>query len=134
MEVRALNVGPSVLIVDSSEETCEVLRSALSRRGVRTIAASGLRQSADLARKHQPDLIVLDLDAQRGVAAGGSDPADFARQCGRSIGRESTPLVILGTLRRPSSTMLPGEFVPKPYHYGPLIRKIEELLAASSAA
>jgi hypothetical protein len=43
----------------------------------------------------------------------------------------STPLVLLGSARAPTGRQMAsqGEFVAKPYHYAPLIRKIEELLA-----
>ncbi len=116
----------SVLIVDPSEETREVLRSALAGRGLRILSASAAAAGLALAREHCPDLIVLDLecddDGQR--ASGG-----FAEQS-----REhATPLVLLGSVRR-SGQMLPrGEFIAKPYHYAPLIRKIEALLAARRA-
>ena len=53
---------PSVLIVDRSEETREVLQTVLERRGVRTLAAGRTAAGLDLARRHQPDLIVLDLE------------------------------------------------------------------------
>jgi hypothetical protein len=46
----------------------------------------------------------------------------FADQASRS----DTSLVLLGTARQKSSSK--GEFVAKPYHYAPLIRKIESLL------
>ena len=39
-----------------------------------------------------------------------------------------TPLVVLATARRQADRLPSGEFVAKPYHYGPLIRRIEELL------
>ena len=35
-----------------------------------------------------------------------------------------------GDVAARSDLLPPGEFVRKPYHYGPLIRKIEELLAS----
>ncbi|MGA7698576.1 MAG: hypothetical protein WCB27_03145, partial [Thermoguttaceae bacterium] len=36
--------------------------------------------------------------------------------------------VLLGSLRRQGNDLPGSEFVAKPYHYGLLIRKIEELL------
>ena len=58
----AVDGQPSVLIVDRSEETREVLQTVLERRGVRTLAAGRTAAGLDLARRHQPDLIVLDLE------------------------------------------------------------------------
>jgi CheY-like chemotaxis protein len=112
-----LDVPRSVLIVDPSEESREVLQTALERRGLRTFSAGEARRGLDLARRHHPDLIVLDLELD---------------DCGTDqFGENNTPLVLLGSLRR-GDPLTAGEFVPKPYHYAPLIRKIEELLEASS--
>ena len=42
--------------------------------------------------------------------------------------QHQTRFVLLGSLRRQGNGLPGGEFVAKPYHYGLLIRKIEELL------
>jgi CheY-like chemotaxis protein len=113
----------SILIVDSSDETGVVLQTALGRRGVRTFLARRARQGLELAQTHHPDLIVLDLEVDRT----GSDPADLSASFAELSRADHAPLVVLGTARR--SAPLPcGEFVAKPYHYGPLLRRIEELL------
>jgi DNA-binding response OmpR family regulator len=111
----------SVLIIDRSEETREVLKTALERRGLRILAASRIQRGVELARTHQPDLIVLDLEVDD------SAPEELCAQ------GHPTPIVILGELRRnlpPCELGQHGQFVSKPYQYGPLIRKIEELLSA----
>jgi CheY-like chemotaxis protein len=114
----------SVLIVDPLEETHEVLRLALEPRGVRVLATGEPVQGLALARKHIPHLIVLDVEH---LAAAATDVTnDFAAQS-----RErATPLLLIGGRGRRAEGTPPGEFVRKPYHYGPLIRKIEELLAS----
>jgi DNA-binding response OmpR family regulator len=118
----------SVLIVDSSDETRDVLQTALERRGVRTIAASQVRQGLAMAREHHPDLIVLDLEID--PCGLDSVAAPFAEQSRSDQGS----LVILGSARRRFANADPsvrGEYVAKPYHYGPLIRRIEEILSAN---
>ena len=144
-----MNGQHSVLIVDRSQETREVLQTALERRGVRTLAAGGSATGLRLARQHQPDLIVLDLEIEDPSADQFSAPsfgADTAcGACGAGVspaigGTGATPtpqntsyqprLVLLGNLRGWRERVPSGEFVAKPYHYGPLIRKIEELLAS----
>jgi CheY-like chemotaxis protein len=121
MEGSRLDSQRSVLIVDSSEETREVLQTALERRGVRTLAASRVEQGLKLAQEHHPDLIVLDLE----IDGAGSERASWP--LAEQSRLDHAPLVLLGSLRR-RTTEPEGEFVLKPYHYGPLIRKIEELL------
>ena len=112
----------SVLIVDASDETRVVLQTALEHRGLKTLAASQSRLGLALAQQYHPDLIVLDLE----IDAGGPDEvaAPFAEQSRSDNGG----LVLLGSVRRRDPQSL-GEFVAKPYHYGPLIRRIEEILS-----
>jgi DNA-binding response OmpR family regulator len=122
MEGRTLVSERSVLIVDSSEETREVLKTALERRGMRTYAASRAQRGLELARRHRPDVIVLDLDAGSGT------PEELCSPFAAQSEAYPTRLIFLGGIcrrrRRPSG----GEFISKPYHYGPLVRRIEELL------
>jgi DNA-binding response OmpR family regulator len=114
----------SVLIVDPSEETREVLRTALEQRGVRTLSASRAAQGLVLARQHRPDVIVLDVEDDREW----SPPL-----CGGLVGEaqtQATQMVFLGKIRRDQPCPA-GDVVPKPFHYGALIRKIEALLAGA---
>ena len=116
---------PRILIVDQSAESREVLRTLLERRGAATIEARRPDQAARLADLHRPDLIVFDAESdlsERGAAG---------KQLGAVAGRTDTPIVILGTVGRGQDCFPSGQFVSKPYHYGSLIRKIEELLAAA---
>lgn len=115
----------SVLIVDSSEETREVLETALRRLGVQTFAASRVQTGIELARQHHPDLVVLDLELEQSPAE------DSAAPLAEQAASDRAPLVLLGSVRR-TGRYTEGEFVAKPYHYGPLIRKIEELLGNRS--
>lgn len=110
-----------VLIVDQSPESREVLRTALERRGTEILEACRPRQGLEMARTYRPDVIVLDME-DRAIPAEAS-PAEF----GAVVGARETPIVVLGTVRCPTP-LRNGEFVAKPYHYRPLIRRIEQLL------
>ena len=111
----------SVLIVDRSAEYREVLRTALERRGVRIFEAARADAGLTLARRHRPEVVVLDLDlAAADETASPQDFANWANGGGYS-------LILLGTARR-HATASPGEFIAKPYHYQPLVLKIEQLL------
>lgn len=129
-EENTLFSEPSVLIVDRSPETREVLKTALERRGCRILAASRAGRGLELAREHHPDLIVLGLE----------EASPEAEEVCMPLAAESeashTPLVVLGSCRRRRrrSALAHGEFVSKPYHYGPLIRRIEELLCSTGRA
>jgi DNA-binding response OmpR family regulator len=115
-----------VLIVDQSEDSREVLRTALELRGLRIFEAPRAREGLAIARLQLPNVIVLDLDASAG------DEHFVCGQYAAHLNSHHSALVILGTLRcddvPPQSHM-----VAKPYHYGPLIRTIEQLIQRSVA-
>ena len=115
-----------VLIVDGSEQSREVLRIALSRSGTQIFESDEVGEGLRLAQTCEPDVIVLDLEE---LPAEGDDSADLIGETARS---QQTPILVLATARRQTAGVPSGEFVPKPYHYGPLIRRIEELLQQRS--
>ena len=130
-EALTLVSKPSVLIVDRSEENREVLETALERRGMRTFSAGQATLGLELAHLHRPDLIVLDLEIEN------SKSEDVHAQFSQDSQIAGTPMVMLGSMRlrsedSPDRKNLAREgFVSKPYHYGPLIRRIEQLLATA---
>jgi CheY-like chemotaxis protein len=119
---------PSVLIVDQSEDTREVLRAALERRGVQILEAAEARQGIDLARRHHPEVIVLDLECEA------ADDSDVQAEYDAEAREGTGALVVLGKARRYEDKLPSDRILPKPYHYAPLIRTIERLLDTAKAA
>jgi len=117
--------SPRILIVDESDESREILRTLLQRRGVTTLEAPRPEQAVEITNRHRPDLIVFDADSDQ--SAGSEATAEL----GTAASQNHTPIVVLGTVRKNRERLSTGQFVAKPYHYGPLICRIEELLAAS---
>lgn len=113
----------SVLIVDESADSREVLRTVLEQRGMKILEASQPDEGLNLARRHRPDLIVLDLELE-------SSPPEYPSELAAQASHH-TPLVLLGSARRQVGGRHVGEFMSKPYHYAPLVRRIEQLLDAS---
>jgi DNA-binding response OmpR family regulator len=87
------------------------------------LEAPATGRGAALANDHLPDLIVVDVEAPPYEA-----DSDGAAQLASAAARNDIPIVVLGTMRRSASPLPTDEFVAKPYHYGALIRRIEELL------
>jgi CheY-like chemotaxis protein len=123
-----LDLHPSVLVVDPLEVTSEVLRTALEPRGVQVYSAADSGAGLELARRLAPDLVVLDVDCE---AAPGGPPSgqlvSESRDCGR-------PMIVLGKMRRGGGDLPSAGVLSKPYHYGALIRRIEQVLAESGKA
>jgi DNA-binding response OmpR family regulator len=111
-----------ILIVDRSSETREVLRTVLEQRGMQILEASATEQGLELARTHRPHVIVVDLER--------SGPESESKGCGIASQWRSQDarLLFLSGARGKSLDRTAGEFVQKPYHYAPLLRKIEALL------
>jgi CheY-like chemotaxis protein len=112
--------SPSVLLVEPSPETREVLATILQLRGLRIFEAEEPQRGLELAREERPDVIVLDYDQ---LALDGHLQDEFAAETRQPhIG-----LIVLGTIRpEPSATT--NRFIAKPFHYGPLVQTIERLV------
>jgi len=123
-------IGPTarVLIVDESADSREVLRTALERRGLRIFEASEARTGLEMAREHHPQVIVLDMEVDS------ADDPTIRTGFGDQSTSDGSHLVVLGKIPRKEIFPAPREEVAKPYHYGPLIRKIEGLLDQTEVA
>jgi CheY-like chemotaxis protein len=122
---RSPNLIPnlSVLIVDEQEETRQVLRTVLERRGMQIFEATRVDRGLELARHHHPNLIVIDVELQA------ASTSELSESLAAEAAAHDTPVILLGSVRQTPSNPPAGQVLSKPYHYGPLIRKIEELLA-----
>ncbi len=116
-----------VLLVDRSDDSRDVLRTVLERRGVEIYEAPSAHTGLEMLRQHHPDVIVLDLEAE--AANDATVRAAYDNE------RASNPaeMVILGNLRQDQQAT-DQHIVRKPYHYGPLIQKIEQLVGQATAA
>ena len=120
-----MNQPASVLIVDRSADNREVLRTVLQRQGLRIFEAPEAEQGLELARTHQPDVIVLDDECEA------SAPGRFTRECDSKPGVESPRLVILGRFPAGSGSHASRQ-VAKPYHFAPLVHTIQQLAAKAA--
>jgi DNA-binding NarL/FixJ family response regulator len=95
------------------------------QRGWQILEAEEARTGLKLAQQHQPDVIVLDLEAQSADDETLRDAYDLQSSANDSA------LVIIGKARRYHH--LPAEQVlAKPYHFGPLVHTIEQLAAKAA--
>lgn len=111
----------TVLIVDSSEETRDVLTTALERRGVRALAFPTSRRAAATARMERPDLVVFDVETEI------VPPRQALDAFAKNAELDETPIVAIGTAKF-EAPLGEGAFISKPYHFAPLLEKIEAIL------
>ncbi len=112
----------SILIIDRSTDSRQVLCTALEQRGRQILEAGGPDLGLELAEKHQPTLVIWDFESGNGQTARLED----CLKC--QLQDRQTTIVLLGKASRSLEDLPRSEFVAKPYHYGPLIHKIESLL------
>ena len=124
----AADPRPSVLIVDRSEDSRQVLRTVLERRGVQTWEAAEARRGVELARQHHPQVIVLDLEASD------AEQEEVREQYQAESQEHDVYLVVLGRSVSYERILPKDRILAKPYHYAPLVRTIESLLGAATAS
>ena len=112
-------VPQRVLLVDESSDARQVLRTVLERRGVEIYEADGADHGSSLIRKHNPDLVVLDVESQTEVDC---------EACRAASKETQSSLVVLGVFPRHQLEEEDERRVAKPYHFAPLVRTIQKLL------
>lgn len=117
----------SVLIVDDSRDSREVLRAVLELRGWNIIEANDATDGLEMAERLQPDVIVLDTDTRA------ADNADIQAHYNDTSRRNNGSLVVIGKARYTIPDDARRRVVSKPYHYAPLVRTIDELAATMLA-
>ena len=104
----------TVLIVDDDSALVEVLTLRLKAQGFKTLSAGSGSQGLSMARREQPDLIVLDLRLPD------SDGFTICQELADSADTCAIPVIILSGMERPDIIRRSREagcqyYVRKPY-------------------
>ena len=100
-----------------------MLRTVLQRPGTIIFEAKAAREGLELAARHRPRVIVLDLESQTADEASVQEAFETHRAA------HSGALVVLGKARRYTGSPADTCVLSKPYHYRELVRTIEQFLA-----
>jgi len=117
-----------ILVVDDDKKIVELVTLYLKRDGYQVLAAFDGRQAIDLARRRQPDLIVLDLMLPQ---------VDGTDVC-RILRAESEVPIIMLTGRSTDEDKLAGldlgadDYVTKPFNPRELLARIRAVLRRTS--
>ncbi len=122
-------IQPRLLVVDDEQDLLTVLRMAFEAAGFDVLTASDGEQGLALARKHAPDLIVLDLMLPR------MDGYKVCRALKFDERFKQIPIFILSartgeTDRRLALELGADEFHTKPYDTPELIARVRARLGS----
>ncbi len=114
-----------ILIVDDEEDVLEVLEKRLSEKGYAVIKALAGEKALEMARSHQPDLIILDVMMPD---LDGGEVADILQ---KDPATKNIPVMFLTCLltkeEEKGRRIISGRyFLAKPYKPDELIKVIRE--------
>ncbi len=114
----------TILVVDDTPALVELLRRALEKEGYRVVTASNGREALEQARRHHPDLIILDIMMPE------MDGYTFMTTYRREA---DTPIIML-TARIEEEDRVLGlelgadDYVTKPFHMRELLARVRAVL------
>ena len=115
-----------ILIADDEQPIVEMLATFVADLGYTPVVAQNGQEALDLARQHEPALIITDLMMP---IMNGADLILVLRREAEAQGRASPPIVLLTAGSRRAASELPVEAVLlKPFDLSQLERVIRRLL------
>ncbi len=117
-------MAKTILVVDDTKALVDLIRKALEKEGYRVVTAYNGREALTQARRHKPDLIILDIMMPE------MDGYEFMTVHRREA---DTPIIIL-TARVEEEDRVLGlelgadDYVTKPFHMRELIARVRAVL------
>lgn len=121
-----------VLIVDDSPTDIHAMRSALEEEGHEVSVSDSARDSLDVARETQPDVIIMDVVFQ------GMSGFQGTRKLARDPATSHIPIVIISGKDQETDRIWglrqgASEYLVKPVHAAQLNRVVAGLLGTSAS-
>ena len=119
--------GKQILVVDDEANIRHFIRHELSKRGYQVIEAAGGNDAVELARRHHPDLITLDISMPdlngldvTAILKGNSDTKDI-------------PILIISVMEdQPKAYELGvNDYITKPIGIEALVQRVDRLLGGN---
>jgi len=123
----------TILVVDDEEDILELIRFHLTREGYSVALAATGEKALQNARRHRPDLVVLDLMLP------GMDGLEVAKSLKMDAQTRSVPIIML-TARGEDADIVAGleigadDYVTKPFSPRVLLARIKTVLRRGAAA
>lgn len=120
-------MAKKILVVDDEKKIVDIVRAYLERDGFKVTAAYNGKAALDLAHRHSPDLVVLDLML----------PEISGWDVCRTLRKESDVPIIMLTARDESTDKIVGlelgadDYVTKPFDPKELVSRVKAVLRRS---
>lgn len=122
---------PKILVVEDHDDSLDVIKTRLERRGFEVLSAKNGRDGVALAVAERPDLVLMDMNLPE------VDGWEATRQIKAAPGLAMTPVIAItahameGDRER---ALAAGcvEFLRKPVDFGVLIEQVETFLRQST--
>lgn len=119
----------TVLVVDDSPDIRELLRRLLSAQGYHVLEAADGNDALSMARRHRPDVIMLDL------CLPGLDGWEAARRIRAEPALEEIPIIAVTGYALSSATQAALDagchcVLAKPFDLNEIVRTVETMLAS----
>jgi len=124
VQPAAITGGKTILVVDDEANIRRFLSHELKKRGYAVLQASGGSEAIELARKHHPDLITLD------VLMSGMSGFDATAVLKSDPYTKDIPILIVSVIedKKRAYQMGVNEYLTKPFKIEALMEKISQLL------
>jgi len=124
---RSVGEAKKILIVDDEPDVASLLTLLLRSQGYEAVVASDGRQGLELARKENPDLIILD------IMLPGLDGYKIARMLKFDESYSHIPIIMLTAKVQEKDKALgletgADEYLTKPFDTQLLLKKVKEIL------
>ncbi len=120
---------PKILLIEDNEMNRDMLTRRLSRKGYTVVVARDGREGLAMARREQPDLIIMDLSLPR------IDGWEVTRRLKADESTRAIPVIALtahamSTDREKALAAGCNDFDTKPVDFGRLVAKVQRVIAA----
>ena len=115
----------TVLVVEDSDVLRRVMTLVLQGRGYRVFGTGFGRDALELARRHRPDAVTLEL------ALGDTDGRDVLRRLKQDPITERIPIIVLSAFAdalNPAERWYAADVLAKPFDVDELLRRLRRVL------
>ncbi|HEY5707556.1 MAG TPA: response regulator transcription factor [Terrimicrobiaceae bacterium] len=122
----------TVLVVEDEADVVDLLRYSLTKAGFSVLIASDGLKGLEIARKHRPDIIVLDLMLPA------MDGYHVCKELRKDSDTEALPILMLTARGEPSERVYgleigADDYVTKPFSPRELVLRVQALLRRSGS-